>query len=392
MFDGQTPSVRPSSSGGYQRERFEPLTWLSQRILAPADIQLNGVRPWDIQIHDARALSRALLHGSVGFGEGYVEGWWSTRDLEELSRRIALAEVDEVARLLPRGMLLKAASLLTNRQSKRNALTVVKQHYDFGNDLFLAFLGGYKNYSCGYFKNTTDLDVAQRQKMDLICQKLELSRGDRLLEIGGGWGEFARFAASEYGARVTSINLSEEQMQFAREHCRGLDVNIVKSDYRDMRGEFDKVAAIAMFTHVGYKNYRHFMHCMRDLLRPGGTFLMEGVWGNSSVTHIDAWMDRYIFPNAMIPSGAQTFAAFEGLFVAEDLHNFGPSYVETLRGWHRNLNAAWPELQGHYDERVRRVFEFFFMLISGFFRARALQNWHLVLTRPGAAQPSCRVG
>jgi cyclopropane-fatty-acyl-phospholipid synthase len=367
------------------------LPWLSERILEPADVKLNGPRPWDIQVHDPRALSHALLRGSVGFGEGYVEGWWSVRDLEELSRRLAAAEIDDVTRILPTGLLLKAQSFLTNRQSKRGALKVVRHHYDFGNDLFLAFLGKYKNYSCGYFKDTTDLDVAQVQKMDLICQKLQLSRGDHLLEVGGGWGEFARFAASQYGARVTSINLSEEQMRFAREHCRGLDVNIIRSDYRDMRGEFDKVAAIAMFTHVGYKNYREFMQCMQRLLRPGGTMLMEGVWGNRSVTHIDGWMDKYIFPNAMIPSGAQTFAAFEQLLVAEDLHNFAPSYVETLRGWHRNLNAAWPELSAHYDERVRRVFEFFFLLIAGFFRARALQNWHLVLTRPGSEQPHCRV-
>jgi cyclopropane-fatty-acyl-phospholipid synthase len=146
-----------------------------------------------------------------------------------------------------------------------------------------------------------------------------------------------------------------------------------------------------MFTHVGHKNYRSFMTSMRRLLRPEGTLLMEGVWGNTSVTHIDAWMDRYIFPNATIPSGAQTFEAFEGLFVAEDLHNFGPSYVHTLRAWNHNLNQAWPELGRRYDERVRRTFEYFFQTIAGFFRARALSNWHLVLTPVGAAQPACRV-
>jgi cyclopropane-fatty-acyl-phospholipid synthase len=133
------------------------------------------------------------------------------------------------------------------------------------------------------------------------------------------------------------------------------------------------------------------MRKMHQLLRPEGIFLMEGVWGNRSVTHIDAWMDKYIFPNASIPSGAQTFAAFEGLFVAEDLHNFGPSYVETLRAWNQNLTRAWPELSLRYDDRVRKVFEFFFLLISGFFRARALSNWHLVLTKTGRAQPAIRL-
>ncbi len=386
MFEGQKP---PAQVRGSQVR--ELLCRICERVLGPADIRLNGSRPWDIQIHDERALERSLLHGSVGFGESFVDGWWSTRDLEELSCRLALASVDDVARLLPGGLWLGLFAKLANRQTRPRALSVVKEHYDFGNDLFFGFLGKHPNYSCGYFSGTHDLDEAQRLKMDLICQKLCLRPGDRLLDVGGGWGEFAHYAASHYGARVTSINLSEAQMQVGRKRCQGLDVQVVRSDYRDMHGEFDKIAAIAMFTHVGYKNYPSFMQTMHRLLKPEGIFLMEGVWGNSSVTHIDAWMDKYIFPNAMIPSGAQTFAAFEKLFVAEDLHNFAPSYVETLRAWRKNLEISWPGLSPNYDERVRRIFEFYFNLIAGFFRARALQNWHLVLTKAGRPQPICRI-
>lgn len=364
---------------------------IAERILEPADVRLNGGRPWDIRIIDPEALQRALYGGSVGFGEGYLDGLWETDDLEELARRLGGAKTDDIARFLPGGLRLKMHALLANRQSPRRADQVAKAHYDFGNDLFMAFLGRHPNYSCGYFRDTTELDRAQLQKMDLICRKLNLQPGEHLLDVGGGWGELARHAATNYGVRVTSINLSEQQMQAGRERCRGLPVEIVRSDYRDMRGRFDKIAAIAMFTHVGHKNYRSFMSSMHRLLAPEGTLLMEGVWGNSSVTHIDGWMDKYIFPNATIPSGAQTFAAFEGLFVAEDLHNFGPSYVHTLRAWNQNLNLAWPELRARYDERVRKTFEYFFLVIAGFFRARALSNWHLVLTPTGAPQPACRV-
>jgi cyclopropane-fatty-acyl-phospholipid synthase len=390
MFDGRAPRAEPGTAS-HQSFGGGLLAGLASRILAPADIRLNGSRPWDIELHDERALVRALLHGSIGFGEGYVDGLWSTRDLEELSRRLALASVDDTARLLPASLVLNVASRVKNRQTRGRALEVVREHYDFGNDLFFAFLGKHKNYSCGYFEGAADLDQAQEQKLDMICKKLELRPGQHLLDVGGGWGELARFAASRYGARVTSVNLSERQMQFAREHCRGLDVDVVRADYREIRGDFDKIAAIAMFTHVGYKNYPAFMHAMHRLLRPEGIFLMEGVWGNTSVTHIDGWMDKYIFPNASIPSGAQTFAALEGLFVTEDLHNFGPSYVETLRAWNRNLEASWPALSHRYEDRVRRIFEFFFLLIAGFFRARALSNWHLVLTKSGRVQPRCRL-
>jgi len=343
MFDGQAPREEPRyerRSSGQFRHQLE--LRIAERLLAPADIRLDGSRPWDVQLHDPRALSHALLHGSVGFGEGYVDGLWSTQDLEELCFRLARAAVDDTARLLPFGILKYLGSRLSNQQTRQRALTVVKEHYDFGNDLFFSFLGRYKNYSCGYFPGTTELDRAQEQKLELICRKLELKPGEHLLDVGGGWGEFARYAATRHGVRVTSINLSERQMQFAREHCAGTNVEVVRSDYRDLRGTFDKIAAIAMFTHVGYKNYPTFMATMRRLLKPSGIFLMEGVWGNTSVTHIDGWMDKYIFPNACIPSGAQTFAAFEGLFVAEDLENFGPSYLHTLRAWNQNFNQAWP--------------------------------------------------
>jgi cyclopropane-fatty-acyl-phospholipid synthase len=218
-----------------------------------------------------------------------------------------------------------------------------------------------------------------------------LQPGERLLDVGGGFGELARHAASHYGARVTSINISKEQVRFARERCRGLPVEVVRCDYRDVRGTFDKVAAIAVFTHVGYRNYRVFMEAMRRALAPGGILVMEGVWGNTSTTHIDPWIDKHIFPGGMFPSGAQTFAALEGLFVAEDLHNFGPHYVKTLRAWNRNLEEAWPRLRARHDEPLRRMFEFYFLMSAGYFRARALQHWQLVLTPPGAAQPPCRL-
>ena len=362
-----------------------------ERLLLPADVVIDGDRPWDIRVHDPRVYRRGLFRGSVGLGESYVDGWWSTSDLEGLMYRLALARLDRRGPIIPRSLTLWLKSLLFNRQSPRGALGVVHRHYDFDNDLFSAFLGKYKNYSCGFFDGTDDLDEAQRLKLDLICRKLELRPGQHLLDVGGGWGELARYAASQYGVRVTSINLSEEQMRFARERCRGLDVEIVRSDYRDVRGRFDKVAAIAMFTHVGYKNYRTFMRSMHRVLAPGGSLLLEGVWGNVSVRHIDPWMDKYIFPAAMIPSGAQTFRAFEDLFVAEDLHNFGPSYVQTLRAWNANLHRAWPELGHKHDDRTRRILEYFFLMIAGFFRARSLSNWHLVLTKPGRSLAAARL-
>jgi cyclopropane-fatty-acyl-phospholipid synthase len=365
---------------------------LVERLLRKADVEVNGGRAWDITVRDPRIFRRVLVEGSIGFGEGYVDGWWTCGDLEELACRLLGARLEEATAVLPGGLAHRLSSRIVNQQTRRRSLRVARRHYDFDNDLFCAFLGAHKSYSCGYFRGTDDLDVAQEQKLDLICRKLQLSPGEHLLDVGSGFGAFAHHAASRYGVRVTSINISEQQIRYSRELCRGLDVEVVRCDYRELTGTFDKVATIAMFTHVGRRNYRTFMETIHRVLRPGGIFVMEGIWGNVSLPAIDAWIDKYIFPGSLIPSGAQTFRAFEGLFVAEDLHNFGPDYVETLRAWNRNLQAAWPGLRARYDDKVRRTFELYFLLCAGAFRARTHQNWQLVLTPQGRAQPASRLG
>jgi len=364
---------------------------LAARLLAPLDVRLDGDRPWDIRVRDPRALRKSLTGGSLGFGEAFVDGWWDCGDLEELIYRLVVADLRGLAYMLPAVFLKRRLAALVNLQTRPRSRRVAEQHYDYGNDFFAALLGRHPIYSCGYFREGDDLDAAQLAKMDLICKKLDLRPGEHLLDVGGGWGELARHAAATYGVRVTSINISEEQMRIGRERCRGLDVEIVGCDYRDVRGTFDKVMAIAMFTHVGPHNYRGFMERMSRVLSPGGIFVMEGVWGNATQTTGDPWVDRYIFPGAVIPSGAQTFAAVERLFVVEDLHNFGPHYATTLRAWNANLQQAWPALAARYDERARRTFEYYLLAMAALFRARAMQNWQLVLTHGARAQPPCRV-
>lgn len=354
----------------------------AELLLSSADIRIDGERPWDIRVRDRRAFIHALCLGSLGFGDGYVAGWWTCDDLEEMAFRLARARLEErVAERLPRALATRLLATLLNQQTPLGSLQVARRHYDLGNDLFLAFLGARKNYSCGYFDETHDLDVAQTQKLELLCRKLRLAPGERLLDIGGGWGEFARYAAQHHGVRVTSINISDEQLRFAREYCRGLDVELVRCDYRDMAGRFDKVAAIAMFTHVGYRNYRAFFHKVHELLDPDGVFVMEGIWGSVATKTLDAWMEKHIFPRSQLPSAAQTFSASEGLFSVEHLHNFGHAYAKTLRAWKQNLERAWPSLRARYDDAVLRVFQYYFQMCAGYFRARAVHNWQLVYTK-----------
>ena len=354
-------------------------------IFTSAGVTINGNRPWDVRVVDERFYRRVVLHGSLGLGESYLEGWWSCADLEELFYRIVRAGLHRRARRLPIRVLGRLIAGVVNQQTRVRSLRVARRHYDLGNDLFFAFLGRYKNYSCGYFEGVDSLEEAQLQKMEKICRELDLKEGDRLLDVGGGWGEFARYAASAHGCQVTSINISREQIEHARRHCAGLGVEIRRCDYRDIQGRYDKIAAIAMLTHVGKKNYRVFMETMHRCLAPGGLMLIETVGGHSSVNDAEAWIGKYIFPGGMVPSLEQIDRAASGLFVRSRLSEFGASYVRTLRAWHDNLQKAWPRLRMHYDEATRVMFEYFFLSVAGAFRARDLTHWHLVLERSDEA-------
>lgn len=361
-------------------------------LLSRADVKLDGGRAWDITVRDPRFYSVVLGGGSIGFGEAYMDGLWDCADLAVLIERISRSGLEGLSRKwLPGAWALDALGRVRNRQSRRGSLKAIRAHYDLDNELFFAFLGRHKSYSCGYFSGTDDLDQAQINKLDLICRKLDLSSSDHLLDVGGGWGAFARHAATRYGCHVTSINISQPQIEVAREHCRGADVEVVCCDYRNLEGRYDKIASVAMLPHVGPKNLRQYMQCLSRCLRPHGSLLIETSGSNNSQTHTDPWLDKYIFPGAVVPSLAQIDAAAEGLFVLEDLHNFAPHYVTTLAAWDTRLRQSWPSLQAVHDQRVRRMFEYYFGLAAGGFRARILQYWHLLYTKTGRAQPPCRI-
>jgi cyclopropane-fatty-acyl-phospholipid synthase len=352
-----------------------------QPLLAQAGIGVDGKEPWDIQVRDQRLFRAVLMQGSLGLGEAYLNRWWTCDDLEELSFRLIRSRLYKASLLLPQPVAANIKDATLNQQSREKSLRVAIQHYSLGNDVFLDFLGRYHNYSCGYFVGTDDLDEAQRLKLEKVCRLLDLQPGDRVLDVGGGWGEFARYAATHHGCHVTSINITDEQIKFAREYCKDTSVEIRKCDYRDLTGRFDKILVMAMLTHVGYKNYRRFMEIMHPCLEPGGIMLVESVGGHKSMKNCEPWIDRYIFPGGVVPSLTQLDAAVSGLFSRKLLDEFGSSYVHTLRAWNRNFVKAWPAYQHRYDDRMRLMFEYFFQTVAGAFRAGYLLHWHVLLQK-----------
>ena len=271
------------------------------------------------------------------------------------------------------------------------AFEVGERHYDLGNDLYQAMLDKRMNYTCGYWKDAATLDEAQEAKLDLVCRKIGLQPGMRVLELGCGWGSFAKYAAEKYGAEVLGVTVSKEQVALGMEQCQGLPVELRLQDYREVEGTYDAVISIGVMEHVGYKNYRTYMQVVDRCLKEDGIAFVHTIGGNRSATSSDPWTNKYIFPNGMLPSIAQLGAAMEGLFVMEDWHNFGPHYDRTLMAWHANFEAAWPELKANYDERFYRMWRYYLLSCAGGFRSRNNQLWQIVMTRTGTPQPDCRV-
>ncbi|MGH8274797.1 MAG: cyclopropane fatty acyl phospholipid synthase [Gammaproteobacteria bacterium] len=354
----------------------------AERLLATADIEVNGARPWDIQVHDPRLYARVFAHGSLGMGEAYMDGWWDADRLDEFLARVLRARLDRRIGV-PQKLARWALGHLVNLQSGRRAFKVGEQHYDLGNDLFERMLDRRMIYSCGYWKDARTLDEAQEAKLDLACRKLGLEPGMRLLDIGCGWGGMAKFAAERYGVSVVGITVSVEQAEYAQQLCAGLPVEIRVEDYRAHRGEYERIVSIGMFEHVGHRNYRTYMKVARRLLVSDGLFLLHSIGRNYSLTRTDPWIEKYIFPNGMVPSPRQISRAIERVFVLEDWHNFGADYERTLLAWHENFERAWPELATDYGERFRRMWRFYLMAAAANFRIRDNQLFQVALSPEG---------
>lgn len=350
--------------------------------LESADVRLNGKRPWDMRLNGSGALSQALAPGSLGLGEAYVDGLWEADQLDEFFARILRARIHEKVR--PLSLLIPALKArFFNLQTLARAFSVADAHYDLGNDFYAAMLDRRMTYTCGYWKTAPTLDEAQEAKLDLICRKLGLKPGMRLLDIGSGWGSLLGFAAEHYGVTGVGVTISREQAAYCRARYAHLPVEFRLEDYRTLNEGFDRIASVGMFEHVGHKNHDAFMRVASRCLKEDGLFLLHTIGRTQTFTAPDPWIDRYIFPNGDLPSLSQIGKAAASWFVVEDLHNFGADYDRTLMAWHANFEAAWPCFRDRYGERFHRIWRYYLLSCAGAFRARTLQLWQFVLSRNG---------
>jgi len=348
-------------------------------------------------VHDERFFVRALVGADIGMGESYMDGDWTTPDLVALVRLAVrnLRTLDAQHKVLS-GIRAFASQV----QHKLRANTIagskknIRAHYDLGNEFYRVFLDSQMMYSCAYFRNEYDsLETAQREKIDMACRKLNLQAGDRVLEIGCGWGSFAIHAARNYGAHVTAVTISPAQFAFATERVTQTNVapgsvQVVMEDYRKLKGRYDKIVSIEMFEAVGFEHYDDFFGVCDRLLTPDGSMFLQTITLREQEIRdyrkrVD-WIQTYIFPGSELASILEIGRSLvrTGGLMVKDGESIGLHYAKTLSLWRERFFRQLAEVrQLGFDERFTRMWDFYLGWCEGAFREQYIDAAQLVITK-----------
>jgi cyclopropane-fatty-acyl-phospholipid synthase len=364
-----------------------------ERSFGPADAELRA----RIAIHDPAAW-RAALHGSVGLGEAYVDGLWETDDLVALIR-IAARELRETGGLRgavtrPRGWAHRVRGLVPDNTRTR-ARKQIAAHYDLGNEFFASFLDERMLYSCAYFPHEeASLEEAQLAKLERICAELRLGPENHLLEIGSGWGGLAIHAAREHGCRVTTTTISPAQHELASRRVReaglGDRVEVLMEDYRDLRGSYDRLVSVEMIEAVGWRHFDEYFRRCSELLSSKGLMLLQAITIDDRLYEAEkaarSFANTHVFPGGCLPSNK---LIADCLARVTDLREVWMSditahYPPTLASWRLRFLDTWERLRARgYDERFRRLWEFYLCSSEAGFRERRIGDVQLLLAKPG---------
>ncbi|ELI0635045.1 class I SAM-dependent methyltransferase [Vibrio harveyi] len=350
-----------------------------------------------IEVKHPGFYSRILQGGSIAAGEAYMDGWWDSPDLTALMKLMALNmraldKLEEQGSWITR--LLYKVSHWTNRNSQENSRKNIHAHYDLGNNLYEAFLDTNMLYSSALYNQVDDsLEQAQINKMERLCQQLELKSSDHVIEIGTGWGAMAIYMAEQYGCRVTTTTISEEQYAYAEQKIneRGLTdkITLLKEDYRNLKGAYDKLVSIEMIEAVGKQFLPSYIKKCESLLKPGGLMAIQAItiadqrydYYSNNVDFIQ----KYIFPGGFLPSVTSLTQATtkHSDLVTRDLFDIGLDYAKTLNEWHHRFNQSEHDVRAFgYDDRFVRMWRYYLSYCEGGFLARTISAVHMTFQRP----------
>lgn len=377
-----------------------------ENLLGAVGVEINGGQPHDILLHDESALDDVLRLGTLGLGESYAQGKWDTDDLPELIARVSAPDsgLQEMVGKSPILVLQGLRQRLFNMQVGEHAVKNITTHYDRDLGLYEAMLDKRMVYTCGYWRGDqerldmskgdpspsepdTDLDRAQVAKLDLVCRKLNLEPGMKMIDIGCGYGALAVHASERYGVAVLGVTLSEDQIRIAKERTHHLDsVEIRYANYIELDEEVDRIASVGMFEHVGAKNWQDFFDKTKALLKPEGLALHHTIGNKTQSDKTDAFYQKYVFPYGVTPAFSQMQIRSEAAGLnTMDVQNFGTGYYRTLCAWNNNLERAgwYASAAGGYSEFDRRIWKFYLGLSAGAFKSGALDLYQTVYSHPG---------
>ena len=362
------------------------------KILNKAGIEINGSNPWDVQIKDKSIFRDVILKGSLGLGDGYVKGKWDVESVDQFFERLLLIDADHTFNFLDFAQSVR--NKLINTQAGRRAFMVGQKHYDLGNGMYEQMLGESMGYSSGlYLDESDDLATAQYNKFEDLCKKLELKPGMKVLEIGAGWGTFARHAAKNYGVEVVGLTISKEQKKFADKRCEGLPVEILLVDYRNLdekyNSYFDRVVSIEMVEAVGKKNIDLYFDTVEKAMKEDGLFGMQAILGSG---HDDTFLSTQIFPNGHVPSIDTIEKSINRSLHIDRWDSFGRDYEKTLLAWEENFRNNWDNIlelknnanEYEYDDNFFRMWRYYLLCCAGSFRVGFNDVVQVVISKQNA--------
>ena len=354
---------------------------IATKFMNKANVEIGK----DIIIRDKSIYKDVVTRGSIGFGEGYMFGKWDSPHLDVLITKILNSKLDK-SKLLGAGIriVLWLKSTILNLQNRKHCPDLTETHYNAGNYLFKSFLDPNMIYTCAYFQNTNNLAKAQLDKIKIIGKKLKLQPGDRVLDIGCGWGGTAKIISEMFNVHVTGVSDAKEMIDYAKKNNSSKKVNFICSDYREIKGKFNKIYNIGFLEHVGPKNLRGFMKQMNNLLKDDGIFLTHTIGGRNSNNFSDPWIDKYIFPHGVIPSKKQIEKSTKGIFEQRDFEAFGKYYEITLQNWSKNLNKNWHKIKSKFKNPgvFKRMMDYYLLCSVASFRMGSNDLWQFVFTKP----------
>lgn len=374
---------------------FSVLQKNAYAVLKKSGITINGNNPWDIQIHDKSILLDVFLKGSIGLGDGYTNGKWDVAQIDVLFEKLIRNQTRFSMSAMEIIYLLRNAVL--NTQIGKRAFVVALKHYDLGNEMYTYMLGESMGYSSGMFLHPTDtLTQAQYNKFDQLCKKLRLKSGMKVLEIGSGWGTFARHAIKNYGVEVIGLTVSKEQKVFAEKTCKNLPAKFLLMDYQNL-GEkytkyFDRVVSIEMIEAVGKKNLETYFSTIARVLKDDGLLGLQAIVGTGND---DTFLSTRIFPNGHVPSEKEIMVSSWGHLRVKQWEGFGKDYDKTLLCWEKNFRNNWKQIIKStdtkgvtvYDEKFYRMWRYYLLLCAASFRVGLNDVTQIIMSKPNSLSP-----